>query len=194
MEPTIRMDHDPPPFQGHADEIPSSPTVADVPPAKPTCMPSEAAKGPSKSDQGPSKTGGKKTCRKRRIHDEKGGSSGHGETSGQSSQIKKTKHGNVTVWTLPEDDDEIVEGYLLPPDDPVSYPAHLFEDVPSKLKIDALRKKVMISQIEAARATTLFYRQIGTLIGPTKNSLSSFPKPSAAKENNDHDYNFPDVS
>ena len=81
---------------------------------------------------------------------------------------------NQPVNVLEDQESDVF--HPIPQCNPVSYPAHLFQPVPSKLKIDNLRKKVMISQIERARATTAFYNSLYSLMGPLKHFLLSLPK------------------
>ena len=60
--------------------------------------------------------------------------------------------------------------------DPVSYPNYLFSPVPSRLKIDNLRKILMVFQLEAVRAQVAFYQRMTSLFGPLKDFLCTLPK------------------
>ena len=60
--------------------------------------------------------------------------------------------------------------------DPVSFPGYLFQPIPSKLKIDELRKRLIIVQIEAARKQAIFCDRFNSLYAPLKDYLCSLPK------------------
>lgn len=73
----------------------------------------------------------------------------------------------------------------------VSFPAYLFEAVPKQLKVEELRKKLLIEQIKYTKNCNSFIDKLNTVVGPIKYFLSNMPKLSASSTvNNDHSYQY----
>lgn len=75
----------------------------------------------------------------------------------------------------------------------VSYPAYLFEAVPKQLKVEDLRKKLLIEQIKYTKNCNGFIDKLKTVVGPVKYFLGNMLKLAASSHiDANHSYQYLD--
>lgn len=74
-----------------------------------------------------------------------------------------------------------------------TYPSYLFQPVPKQLKVEDLRKQLLVEQIKYTKKCSNLLDKVFTMIGPVKYYLSNMPKLSVSgSDNGDHCYHYCD--